>query len=521
MSDRLTIACLTEGTYPYNRGGVSTWSDLLLSGLSGVDFHVLAATSQPYARPRYPLPPNAASLTQIPLWGASPDAGLRGSLRITTAQIKHEFVPAFRTWVRCVLRAPPDTGDPTPVWDGCGHALLVMAAFLRRHGYAQTFRSEPVWTAYTEEVGRWARAQGHVATQPAPTLQDQVVTLGWMAALLRPLAVAPPEAHLFHATVAASVSLIGIVTHLERGTPLLLTEHGIYLRERAISASSDPTLSYFQRHFLVRMADLVERLCYHFAAVIAPVCAFNGQWEQALGADPAKIRPIYNAVDTNRFRPAPKHDADVQPPTVVVVANVTPIKDILTLIRAADRVRQQVANARFLVYGSLTADADYARRCQSLISELSLEGTVRLQGHHPRPEEVYPQGDLTVLCSISEAFPFTVLESMACGRPVVGTDVGGVAEALGDAGLLVPPRAPEALGWAISALLTDTIRCQELGRRARQRALQHYGIEKLLRSYLALYQELAPLATITEPQRVLPVTGERMWALNASGHLGP
>ena len=63
----LTVAFLTEGTYPFSGGGVSTWCNLLLSGLPTVDFHVVAATSQPYKQTHNTLPANVRSLTQVPL----------------------------------------------------------------------------------------------------------------------------------------------------------------------------------------------------------------------------------------------------------------------------------------------------------------------------------------------------------------------------------------------------------------------------------------------------------------------
>ena len=493
----LAVAFLTEGTYPYAGGGVSTWSELLLSGLPTVDFHIIASTGKLWLEPRYVVPANVRSVTQVPLWGARPidamqrETGFvrlaRARVRTTEGIIEREFVPSLRIWLRALFRS----GEEMDL-DVCGDAIVRMARFLRTHDYAAAFGSHAVWDMFKHAVGRWycpgpAAARAH----PEPSLVDVATTLQWLSALLRPLAIAPIQADVYHATVAASIGLLGIVARLEQGIPLLLTEHGVYYRERAISTSTDPALSLFQKHFLINLADTTARLCYRFADLIIPVCSFNAKWETRLGADPDRIRVIYNAVDTERFKPSPQEVEAGARPTVVSVGSVTPFKDLLTLIRAAALVRVCVPQVCFLVHGSLRSDPTYVEICRELIRALDLESVVRLEGVHPRPELAYARGDLTVLSSISEAFPFAVLESLACGRPVVATDVGGVAEALGDAGVTVPPGSPAALADAIVALLGDAIRRQTLGTAARARALRYFRLEQLLTSYGQTYASLA------------------------------
>lgn len=501
----IAVALLTEGTYPFSGGGVSTWCDLLLSGLPAVDFYIVAATSQSYKQTHHALPANTRSLIQVPLWGASPADAIQSQkgvsglarlrLRTTEHAIRRQFVPALRTWLGFLYGQDKQSSRVEHLevgCDDCGEALVEMARFLRSHDYGLTFRSQEVWEAYVDALARWYRpAPAPAGSHPKPSLAEVATTLQWLAALLRPLAVSLPKANIYHATGAVSVSLMGIVARQEHGTPFLLTEHGVYLRERAISASTDARLRFFQKHFLLSIADAISRLCYHFADLVTPVCSFNGKWESYLGADPKKIRVIYNAVDTDRFVPSTESVETDARPTVVAVGNITPFKDIVTLIQAAALVRAHLPDIRFLVYGSLTCDPEYTATCQKLIHSLELETTVYLVGLHPHPELIYRQGDLTVLSSVSEAFPFTVLESMACGRPVVATDVGGVGEAIGYAGLTVPPRSPTDLARAIQTLLDDPERRQSLGIESRRRAMRHFQITHLLEAYNQVYTQLA------------------------------
>jgi glycosyltransferase involved in cell wall biosynthesis len=103
---------------------------------------------------------------------------------------------------------------------------------------------------------------------------------------------------------------------------------------------------------------------------------------------------------------------------------------------------------------------------------------------------VYSSADIMAFPSISEGFPYVVLEAMLCGAAIVATDVGGVAEALGNCGLLVPSKTPYAIADAISFLLANPEERQRLGRSAQARALEHFTEQKFLSSYASAYREL-------------------------------
>jgi glycosyltransferase involved in cell wall biosynthesis len=121
---------------------------------------------------------------------------------------------------------------------------------------------------------------------------------------------------------------------------------------------------------------------------------------------------------------------------------------------------------------------------------MGLEETVDLAGFHTKPSEIYNEGDLNVLSSISEGFPYTVLESMACERPVVATDVGGVREAIADCGIVVPPKNAVALGNGLAELLLDDARRRDLGTRGRERVLKLFRLDQCAQNYLDLYRRM-------------------------------
>jgi glycosyltransferase involved in cell wall biosynthesis len=226
---------------------------------------------------------------------------------------------------------------------------------------------------------------------------------------------------------------------------------------------------------------------YHFADQIAPVCSYNKRWELAHGALDSKIKVIHNGVDPRLFSPRETH----RPRATVVVsaARIDPLKDIETLIQAASHVKSEEPEVQFLVYGA-TFDHDYLQQCLALRSALGLERTVSFPGHSTVPWEVYHQGDIVALTSISEAFPYSVIEAMACGRPVVATDVGGVREAVEGCGLLVRPRQPEAFASSLIELLRDRNARAQIGQDARDKVLNDFTMDQFIQEYGKSYLEL-------------------------------
>ena len=125
---------------------------------------------------------------------------------------------------------------------------------------------------------------------------------------------------------------------------------------------------------------------------------------------------------------------------------------------------------------------------------------VTFEGRVPEIRDAYAAGQVVVLCSITEGFPYTLIEAMTCGRPCVATDVGGVTEAVGDTGLVVPPRRPAELAKACLTLLRDADLRKRLGDAARLRALEYFTVDRAISAFDEIYMFLGagkplPVAT--------------------------
>lgn len=469
----MDIALLSEGTYPYHPGGVSVWCDQLIRGLAPHRFTVHAIIGGADHDPTWELPDNVDALHSIPLWGPAPrpkrsvrnSAELRGAFeQLATSMVEPDHEASFLDALHQLFALSQDTS---------------MVGALRN----------PESLGILLEAMRKAGPQDRASNgDPVPvTVSDAGLALELIEHQLRPLFAPPPEADLCHATANGLSVLLALAAHWSRNTPLVLSEHGIYLRERYLSygpkAYSTPVRSIMLRFF--------KRLTwagYQIANAIAPGSEYNRQWLEANGAAPERIHPIYNGVDAANFITS-HSEPDV--PTLVWLGRIDPLKDVETLIRSFAKVREALPAARLRIFGSASAEnQSYLDRCVALRDALDLAGAATFEGRAASVLDAYHAGHVVLLTSISEGFPYTLIEAMAAGKPTVSTDVGGVREATGDAGLVVPPQNPEKTAEACLVLLSDPMLRQTIGHAARARILSMFTLEQSLAIFGDLYREV-------------------------------
>ena len=338
------------------------------------------------------------------------------------------------------------------------------------------------------------RPIGEDSEVPAPTVADAVTVIGLLDHFLRPLGAAAVQADLCHAVSNGLACLIAFNAKWTNGVPFLLTEHGLYLRERYLEYRASDH-SFAVRGFVLRFLRLLTAASYVVADFITPGSDYNRRWAIRQGASDDRVRPVYNGVDPSAFAEGPEPEA----PVLSWAGRIAPIKDVEGLIRAFDLVRREIPQARLRMFGSAPAGNEgYRDRCQALIDALGLTGAATFEGRVDNIVDAYHAGQAVVLSSSSEGFPYTVIEAMTSGRATVSTDVGGVREAVGDTGLVVPARDPQALAAACVRVLADDDLRHRLALAARARALQHFTLEQ----FLAVYREIYP----TLVTRVTPVS---------------
>ncbi|MBB3108752.1 glycosyltransferase involved in cell wall biosynthesis [Paenibacillus phyllosphaerae] len=497
MEGKLKVMLTTEGTYPFHQGGVSTWCDILVNRLSAVEFIVYSITMNPFVTQKFRLPADS-TLYAVPLWGTEePSEHLSVPFPHTYQQkletgdqpVREHFLPLFTAMIEELIA---EVKNPYRFAD----ILLGLYLYFERYEYKATFKNEQVWAHYKKMILKAASDKRTGLSQP--DIYGLVQSLGWVYRFFNIVNTPIPPVHVAHSSAAAFCGIPCILAKKLNQTPYMLTEHGIYLREQYLSLSNRG-YSTFMSKFLIRMIHSITSVNYAFADQVSPVCQYNMRWEHQFGVSKRRIDVIYNGIDTEVFKEAPPRRPGA--PVMVMVARVDPIKDIKTFMEAARIVLDLQPDAKFIVYGSVSVPA-YYEECVELQKQLKLGNAFIFAGHATQMAAAYQSGDIIVLSSISEAFPYSVVEAMMTGKPVVATDVGGISEALGDAGILVEPRNPQALAEGMLAYIGNPELRAEIGREGRERALGYFTLDRVLELHLKSYIKLATRAE----ERVLSTT---------------
>ena len=319
-----------------------------------------------------------------------------------------------------------------------------------------------------------------------------------------------PPFRVLHSVSTGYAGFLGSLLQQRRRCPYILTEHGIYTKERKIDLAHadwikdareelrgglEEDRTYVRRLWL-RFFESVGRLAYAAADPIIALYEGNRTRQISDGAEEARTRVIPNGIDLQRFMATSRPAGSDVPPVIGLIGRVVPIKDVRGFIRAMRTVAAAMPEAEAWIVGPEDEDHEYARDCHQLVSALGLDDRVKFLGFR-KPDEIFPKLGLTVLTSISEALPLVILESFASGVPVVATDVGSCREliegrlpedrAIGPAGAVVPIAAPEQAAAAMVALLRDPRAWARARDAGLDRVQRYYTREQMFDAYRGVY----------------------------------
>jgi glycosyltransferase involved in cell wall biosynthesis len=477
----MRVALINEGTYPFVSGGVSTWCHQLTTGLDGHAFHLVALSA--YAgrvRPAYALPDNVVAVDGVPLW----DRAVPVSGRLARRRHRRAATGAAIGLCEGLLTDGPDRTDAF----GSGLRRLTELAEGGAHPLHDVPLAEVLLDAW--QAHRTGQDEEHRLPLPRLTLREARDAAVLIEHAVRPLAYRLPSVDICHPVAAGLPLLVALAAKWRAGTPFLITEHGIYLRERYLEFGEKVPVAV--KAVMLRFYRALARLGYAEAGLVTSVSRFNQRWELRHGVHPANVIVVPNGVAPDAY---PELTDEPAEPTVVWVGRIDPLKDLHTLITAFHRLRRTVPDARLRLAGPVPPTGQaYAESCRRLVDRLGLRDRVEFVGPVASSREAYATGSVVALSSISEGMPYTVIEAMMCGRATVSTDVGGVAETVGETGLVVPPGDPAAFAAACVEVLTDADRRAALARAGRQRALAHFTLDRMLTAYRYLYEDVAHAA---------------------------
>ncbi len=219
------------------------------------------------------------------------------------------------------------------------------------------------------------------------------------------------------------------------------------------------------------------------------------------GVPKDRITVVYNGVHTpdipNREAARQRLGLPLDVPIVGTVSRVTPLKGITDAVRAVARLKESFPNIRYLVVG----DGDELESVRLLAGQLGVFDNVDFFGYQKDVEPYLSAMDLFLFPSLKEAMGIALVEAMACGLPIVATNVGGIPEVVPpEVGWLVGPHQPDALALAASSLLGNHSLRLDMGESARRRASRVFGIDNMFRDTRAVYCQLLGIEPL-DPER--------------------
>lgn len=489
------ILIINWDCYPnFATGGVYTWTKTLIDSMPDYEFAVINQLSNPNSNGMYTIPKNVTTVMEVPIFGSTRyeefcrrDGLLQARiLRTTQSVIKEKFIPLYREFMKSVLSDRCNTHILADV-------VIQLHDLLLKYDAKKCLEHPLTWDIFIEQLNK----------EPIycnMTFKESLIAFQLIQRNIQLLSIQVPKVDVIHCSLAWLPSLIAVYAKKESNCPVIITEHGVAFRELLLYYNAylfDEPSKIFWKVF----SHNIVRVVYSVADVITPVCEANKNWEKSLGADPSKIKVIYNGVNISRFKPM-QVSRESDRPTVVTVARVDVFKDIVCLIQAIKYAKEQIPDILCLIYGT-SSDLDYSLRCLKTVKDLQLEDNVKFMGGTKEPEKVYNAADIIAISSITEGFPFTIIEAMACGKAVIASDVGGVREALDGCGLLVRSRRPYDLAQGMVRLLKDENLRHQFEASALQKVHDEFTLEKCVENFKKEYEHLTRPSTKQKPYEAL------------------
>ena len=468
----MKICIVAEACYPYVVGGVSSWVDSMIRSFPNVEFCILSIISDRSQRGKfaYELPENVTEVYEAYLndydWSNKAKYGRRTRLN------KQEY----RALRSVLLDREVDWDTLFQMFETKKIAiddLLMGADFLRvvqecyDMKYANIVFSDFLWTMRSIYL---------------PLFLIMKTNL--------------PKADLYHCVSTGYAGLLGCMARHKYKKGLIVSEHGIYTREREEEIIKASWVGGIYKNIWIDQFRKMSRLAYECADVVTCLYGHAKELQIELGCPEDKIQITPNGIDVTRFANLPpKGVKEEDIVNIGAVLRVTPIKDVKTLIRSFVFAREKCPNMKLWIMGPVEEDKEYAQECFDIVEasgcrDIIFTGRVNIK-------EYLGRMDFTILTSISEGMPLTILESFAAKKPVIATDVGscrelifGGGDACGTAGILTHIMNVSEIAQAIVDMAKNRELRQSMGECGYQRVTSRYRIEQMTDAYEDIYEDV-------------------------------
>jgi len=490
-AESVDIMIFAEGTYPYIRGGVSSWIHQIITELPMFSFGICFVGSQAsdYGEMRYELPENLKHLEVHYMFG---DESFADRIFSEDADAITQ-VKELHAWFDDKM------GDLPP-------KLQDLNFYLKKVTKSYFMHSEGAWGYMNEQ---------YLKNCPDVPFVDYFWALRNMHSpiwLIADIADNLPKCGVAHSPSTGYAGFLGALVSYSQDIPSYLTEHGIYTRERKIDLLGADWITYqkptllkqpeefnYIKQMWINFFSRIGEFAYHRADRVFSLFPGAKEIQVTFGAQREKLEVIPNGVDVDGLAKSfEKREAGV-PKVVTLIGRVVTIKDIKTFIRAMRIVVDSIPEAEGWIVGPLDEDEVYAEECYKMVDSMGLNDTVKFLGFQ-NIKDILPQSGIQTLTSISEGMPLVILEGFAAGLPCVATDVGSCRDliegalddddvAIGAAGAITEIANPAQLAQEYIKFLSDEVLWKKAQDAGLKRVNKYYRQEMFLERYKNYYEE--------------------------------
>lgn len=468
----MKICIISEGCYPYTVGGVSGWLHSMIQTFPKQEFVLLSiiANRAQSGKFAYRLPENVTEVHEVYLedadWGS---ANKRHKSRLN----KREY-HALRSLLL----------DQDVEWSA-------LFDYFRDNEVSinQLLMGEDFYHAVVDCYN---------LQYPDIVFSDFLWTMRSMyLPLFLALSTEIPKADVYHAVSTGYAGIVGSMGKHFYKSQFILSEHGIYTREREEELIKADWVQRTYKNIWIRQFKKMSKVAYDTADVVTGLYEHACELQQELGCDKNKTIITPNGIDYKKFENLPT----VKPENrgfinVGAILRVAPIKDVKTMIQAFAYAKKRCPRLKLWIMGPYDEEPEYAAECFKMAEQLELsdiEFTGRIN-----VTDYLGWMDMTILTSISEGQPLTILESFAAYVPVIATDVGncrgllyGEDDDLGKAGILTHIMNIEEIANAMVYMAENPEERRRMAKVGYRRLIRKYKIEDMKKTYEGIYRKSA------------------------------
>lgn len=467
----MVICMIAEGSYPYVAGGVSSWVQQIINAFPNYDFKVVSImpSKKETVELKYKLPPNVIKLKTIYL-----DDYL--NIKHKSLQKNPGLFQNEKEQLSKFIRFSREVD-----WD------FIVSFFSNKRRVGTPIDFLQSYNFWEQALGFYNSGyEDEVFNQFFWTLRNMLLPLIY---LIQQDVV---DADIYHSVSTGYSGILATSLSIKNNKPYLLSEHGIYAREREEELLKAKWVTGIYKKFWIDFFYSISTASYKHASKITSLFNSNRDIQISLGVDEEKALVTPNGINYKKLNVEKVEHEGIN---IGSILRVVPIKDVMTLIRSFSIVKRKTTNVKLYIIGPTEEDPSYYEQCVNLVKLLNLEDDIIFTGR-VNIKDYLGIIDILILTSISEGQPLVILEGWSAKIPFVSTDVGSCRDMIsgdefeGDCGIITKLASPSNTANALLKLIENPELRSTMGSNGRRRVERLYNDEVLIESYRKLYETL-------------------------------